>query len=211
MKDIAKLKVMAALTAASVGVLIVSNIAAVKLWDFFGIPVDGGIIIFPLSYVINNLTSELYGRKMANRIVIIGLTMNILAVLVFLLVGILPSYSGWDGQASYDAILGFTPRIVIASVLSYLVSGLINNFVFEKIRKKLGEKKMFIRFLGSSVVARIFDSLIFETIAFFGVLSVPEFLVQAGFAYIAGVVVELLLFPVSRIVAKRLKKYEIRG
>ena len=103
MKDIAKLKVMAALTAASVGVLIVSNIAAVKLWDFFGIPVDGGIIIFPLSYVINNLTSELYGRKMANRIVVIGLTMNILAVLVFLLVGILPSYSGWDGQASSDA------------------------------------------------------------------------------------------------------------
>lgn len=211
MKDTKKLKVLTLMTAISASVLIISNIAAVKLWNLFGIPVDGGLVIFPISYVIGDLIVELYGRKMANNIVYTSLGMNILAVLVFLLVGILPAYTGWDGQASYDAILGFTPRIVAGSLTAYLVSGLMNNLVFEKIKQKTGEKKIFLRFIGSSLVAKFFDSLIFETIAFFGVLSVPEFFAQAGFAYLASIVLEMLLAPISCSVAKRLKKYEIRG
>lgn len=209
MKNAEKLKVLTIFAAVSASVLIISNIAAVKLWNFFGIPVDGGIIIFPLSYIVGDLIVELYGRKMANNIIYTSLGMNILAVLVFLLVGILPAYAGWDGQSSYEMILGFTPRIIAGSLAAYLVSGLINNFVFEKIKKKFGEKKIFVRFIGSSVVAKFFDSLIFETVAFLGVLSVPEFFAQAGFAYLASIILETLLAPISCAISKRLKKYEI--
>ena len=133
-----------------------------------------------------------------------------MAVLVFLLVGALPEYPGWGGQESYNAILGFTPRIVIGSLAGYVTSGLVNNFVFAKIKKRTGEKYLFLRSLGSSMIAQVFDILLFDTIAFLGVLSFSEFCSQVAFAYGAGIVLEILLTPLTYLVVKALKKYEVR-
>ena len=198
------------LTALSASILVISNIVAVKLWDFCGIAVDGGIAIFPLSYIIGDVVMELYGKKIGDHVVFVGFLINILAVLVFLLVGALPEYPGWGGQESYNAILGFTPRIVIGSLAGYITSGLVNNFVFTKIKKRTGEKYLFVRSLGSSLIARVFDILLFDTIAFLGVLSFSEFCSQVAFAYGAGIVLEILLTPLTYLVVKVLKKYEIR-
>lgn len=210
MKDLKKIKIMLFLTALSASVLVISNIVAVKLWDFCGIAVDGGIAIFPLSYIIGDVVMELYGKKIGDHVVFIGFAINIMAVLVFLLVGALPEYPGWGGQESYNAILGFTPRIVIGSLAGYVTSGLVNNFVFSKIKKRTGEKYLFLRSLGSSMVAKVFDILLFDTIAFLGVLSFSEFCSQVAFAYGAGIVLEILLTPLTYLVVKVLRKYEIR-
>ena len=210
MKDLKKIKIMLFLTALSASILVISNIVAVKLWDFCGIAVDGGIAIFPLSYIIGDVVMELYGKKIGDHVVFVGFLINILAVLVFLLVGALPEYPGWGGQESYTAILGFTPRIVIGSLAGYITSGLVNNFVFTKIKKRTGEKYLFVRSLGSSLIARVFDILLFDTIAFLGVLSFSEFCSQVAFAYGAGIVLEILLTPLTYLVVKVLKKYEIR-
>ena len=198
------------LTALSASVLVISNIVAVKLWNFCGIAVDGGIAIFPLSYIIGDVVMELYGKKIGDHVVFVGFAINIMAVLVFLLVGALPEYPGWGGQESYNAILGFTPRIVIGSLAGYVTSGLVNNFVFAKIKKRTGEKYLFLRLLGSSMIAKVFDILLFDTIAFLGVLSFSEFCSQVAFAYGAGIVLEILLTPLTYLVVKALKKYEIR-
>ena len=210
MKDLKNIKIMLFLTALSASILVISNIVAVKLWDFCGIAVDGGIAIFPLSYIIGDVVMELYGKKIGDHVVFVGFLINILAVLVFLLVGALPEYPGWGGQESYNAILGFTPRIVIGSLAGYITSGLVNNFVFTKIKKRTGEKYLFVRSLGSSLIARVFDILLFDTIAFLGVLSFSEFCSQVAFAYGAGIVLEILLTPLTYLVVKVLKKYEIR-
>ena len=185
------------LAALSAAVLLISNLAATKLWDFFGIAVDGGIIIFPLSYIMGDVIVEIFGEKTARSMILASFATNILAVLVFMAVQALPPYPGWDGQEAFETILGFTPRIVAGSLLAYLASQLLNNFVFEKIRKKTGAKHLFIRSLGSSVFAHLVDSAIFETVAFIGVLSFNEFLAQAGFAYIAGMVLEVILTPLT--------------
>ena len=198
------------LTALSASVLVISNIVAVKLWDFCGIAVDGGIAIFPLSYIIGDVVMELYGKKIGDHVVFVGFAINIMAVLVFLLVGALPEYPGWGGQESYNAILGFTPRIVIGSLAGYVTSGLVNNFVFAKIKKRTGEKYLFLRSLGSSMIAKVFDILLFDTIAFLGVLSFSEFCSQVAFAYGAGIVLEILLTPLTYLVVKAFKKYEVR-
>lgn len=211
MKDIKKIKVLLFLTAFSAGILVISNIVAVKLWDFFGIPVDGGIAIFPLTYIIGDLVVELYGKKLANYTIYVGFFINIIAVLVFLLVGALPVYEGWGDQAAYDAILGFTPRIVAGSLIAYLVSSMVNNAMFEKIRKKTGDKKLWLRALGSSVVAKLVDNVLFKTIAFFGVLSFSEFCWQLGFAYVASLVLEIIMTPLTYLLVGKLKKYELRG
>ena len=209
MKNAKKIRVLILLATLSASILMISNIVAVKLWDFFGIAVDGGIIVFPLTYVLGDLIMELYGKKIANYIIYMSFFVNVLAVLIFAMVGLLPEYAGWGNQEAYNTILGFMPRVAMASLMAFVLSGLMNNYIFEKIKKRTGEKKLWMRFIGSSLVAKFVDSLIFETIAFLGVLSFSEFLAQAGFAYFAGVLLEIVLIPVSYFVVKKLKKYEI--
>ena len=210
MKNWEKIRILITLAVFSAGILLISNLAATKLWDFCGIAVDGGVLIFPLSYIIGDLIIELYDKKVANYIIYIGFGLNLLAVLVFWAVGVLPEYASWNGQEAYQTILGFAPRVIFGSLIAYLTSGLMNNLVFERIRARTGDAKMWVRFLGSSAVAHLFDSLIFETVAFLGVLSFEEFLVQAGFAYLAGIILEIILTPISYWVVKKLRKYEIR-
>lgn len=209
MKNLQKIRVLVAMTALSVLVLVVANIVSVKLWDFAGIAVDGGIVIFPLSYILGDLMMEIYGKKMANYVVFLSFGMDVLVTLIILVVGCLPAYPGWGGQAAYEAILGFTPRIMLGSLVAYLVSELMNNVVFEKIKRVTGEGKLWLRLLGSSAVARVADTVIFETVAFFGVLSAGEFILQAGFAYVAGFALEIILTPVTYWLVGKLKKYAI--
>lgn len=207
--DEKKVNILIFLATLSAGVLLISNLAAVKLWNFFGVAVDGGIVIFPISYILSDVVMELFGRKVARNIIWSGLLLNILAVLIFVIVGALPEFAEWGLQDSYQAILGFTPRIVAGSLLAYLVSQLTNNFLFEKIKQKTGEKYLFVRSLGSSMISRMIDLLIFEVVAFFGVLSFQDFLFQMIFAYVAGFALEALLTPITYMVVKMLKKYKI--
>lgn len=209
MRDSKNLRVLMLITALSASFLLISNIVAVKLWDFFGIAVDGGIIVFPLTYILCDLAVELYGKKIANYIIYIGFFINIIAVLTFLIVGGLPEFPGWGKQDSYEAILGFMPRVAAGSLLAYLLSGLVNNWSFIKIKQHTGESKLWMRLLGSSAIAKIVDCLVFEMVAFFGVLELTDFAKQAAFSYIAGLTLEALLTPITYLIIKRLKKYGI--
>ena len=193
------------LAAISVATLIISNLVGVKLWNFFGVAVDGGLLIFPLTYIIGDLIAELFGTKTANRLVVLGFAMDLLAVLVIFLVGLLPAYPGWTDQAAYDAILGSTPRLVAASLLAYLASGFLNNFVFDRIKRRTGKKLLALRTLGSSLVAKVADTLIFETVAFLGVLPLSDFAHQVIFAYVAAIFLETLLTPVTYLCVAKLK------
>lgn len=193
--------------ALAAGILLISNLVATKLWNFFGIAVDGGIILFPLSYILGDVIVEIFGRKTADKVVWAGFSINILAVITFIAVGKLPPYPGWDGQDAYMQILGFVPRIVAGSLIAYVASQLLNNLVFEKIRNQTGKKWLGLRAIASSMVARLVDSAIFETIAFVGVLSFGEFIGQATFAYFAGLFLEILLIPLTYLVVGGARKW----
>lgn len=194
------------MSALSVGTLLISNLVAGKLWNFFGIAVDGGVVVFPITYILGDLIVEFYGKKTAKDIVFAGFFVNILAVLVFYLVIFLPAYEGWNLQEAYVSVLGFTPRIILGSLIAYVCSNLFNNFIFMKLKEGNGlfSKNFIARALGSSTLAHIIDCAIFETIAFIGVLPFKEFVMQAVFAYIIGMGLELLLAPVETKIAKKL-------
>lgn len=191
------------LSAISCWILLNSNLAAVKIWSFFGIPVDGGIVLFPLSYIFGDIIVEFYGKELANKVVGASFLTSLGATIVFLIVDKLEPFPGWGLQEAYHSILGLAPRIMIGSIIAYLISGLLNNYVFENMRKKTG---YLARALTSSVVARFVDNLIFETIAFLGILSFKDFLAQAAFAYAAGMMLETLMAflttPVVRIIRR---------
>jgi hypothetical protein len=181
----------------SVALLIISNITATKLVDFWGVMIDGGIVSFPLAFVLADVVMEIYGAKKARYIVYTSFMMNALAVLLIWLVGMLPAGGGWVNQDAYSTILGFFPRVVLGSLVAYLLSKLVNIAVFAKIRAVTGKKWLWMRTLGSSVVANIVNSLVFCGIVFAGVVSPIEWWQMVGLSCGLMMLAEIALTPVT--------------
>lgn len=192
------------LASISSAVLIISNLAAGKLWNLYGIAVDGGIIIFPLTYIIGDLIVALYGEKKANLVVFVSMCLGgLMALTMFVVTHFLPAFPGWEDQAAFEAVFGAVGRITIGSLVGYLLSNLLNNHVFVKLNGGFIGKA-----LGSSAVSRLLDNLTFETIAFLGVLPFSEFLKQMAFAYLAGMALETILSPLSKLIYTILKNFQ---
>ncbi len=204
-----KVRLLIYFSALSAGTLLISNLCAVKLWDFFGIAVDGGIVLFPLSYILGDLCVEMFGRKTSRTILLSSFVINLIAVAAFNIAIALPPFPGWEMQAAFASVLGFSLRIVGGSLCGYLLSGLLNNVLFVKMKESNGwlSKSFIGRALCSSVFAHIIDTAVFETIAFLGVLPFSDFLAQAVFAYVAGMGLELILSPIEILIQRRLVKY----
>lgn len=192
----------------SVVLLIISNIAATKLWDFFGIAMlDGGILTFPLAFVLSDVILEIWGKKRAEYVIWCGFLMNLLVVGFLAIVQILPAGEGWANQAAYEAILGFLPRVVLGSLVSYLVAQLLNVLVFMKIREKTGQKMLWLRSLGSSVVANLANSLVFCGIVFGGTISAGEWWAMVGTSCLIMIIGEIVLTPVNYFAVSKMRKF----
>ena len=131
------------------------------------------------------MLSEVYGFRAARKAVITGFAMQILASAVFYLVQISPAGPGYEHQEAFQAVIGFYPRIVLASLAGYVVGQLLNSFVLVRIKRRMGEKHLWVRLLTSTGVGEAADTVIFCTVAFLGVIPGTEFLnyVLFGFVY----------------------------
>jgi uncharacterized integral membrane protein (TIGR00697 family) len=191
-----------------VGLLLISNIGAVKLIEFGPIITDGGVFLFPLVYIAGDILSEVYGFKAARKAIFIGFAMSILAALTFWLVQISPPAEAWGNQEAFESVLGFVPRIVLASVAGFLVGQLLNAWVLVKIKERTQEKALWLRLLGSTAVGEFADTIVFCTIAFYGVITGEEFLIYVAFGFAYKTLVEIVLLPVSYAVIGWVKRHE---
>ncbi|MFM1966982.1 MAG: hypothetical protein RL134_2707 [Actinomycetota bacterium] len=191
-----------------VGLLLISNIGAVKLIEFGPIITDGGAFLFPLVYIAGDILSEVYGFTAARKAIFIGFAMSILAALTFWLVQISPPADAWGNQEAFESVLGFVPRIVLASVAGYLVGQLLNAWVLVKIKERTQEKALWLRLLGSTAVGELADTIVFCTIAFYGVITGEEFLIYVAFGFAYKTLVEVVLLPVSYAVIGWVKRRE---
>ena len=202
-----------ALVAIFVGLLLISNIGAVKLIEFGPIITDGGAFLFPLVYIVGDVLAEVYGWKAARRAILLGFAMSILAAITFYLVQISPPAQAWENQGAFEAVLGFVPRIVAASVLGFLVGQLLNAYVLVWIKKRTREGKLWARLLGSTVVGELADTVVFCTVAFYGVITGGDFLTYVLFGFLYKTAVEVILLPVTyRVIAfvkRREPSYEL--
>lgn len=184
--------------------MITANLSATKIWSLGGIPVDGGILLFPLSYVLGDLLVEIYGKRIADSVAWASCGVGLLAAAFIALARMLPDYPGAD-NGGFLTISGVVGRIFLASIVGFLASQLCNNYVFERVRRKQRNGAFWKRALFSSVLAHIPDILLFEPIAFFGKLSFMEFVEQAVFAYVAAIVIEgILLLLVTKRLARQM-------
>lgn len=197
---------------AFVSFLILSNIAATKLIAFstpwFYLVFDGGAILFPCTYILSDVLSEIYGFRRAKRVIIMGFVMSLMASLVFFLVQIAPIGPGYENQEAFEAVLGFVPRIVAASIGGYIFGQLLNSYVLVAMKRRLGESNLWVRLIGSTLVGEFADTLIFCTIAFYGVITGAEFMnyLITGYVYKCGV--EVVLLPITYRVIAWIKKHE---
>ena len=188
--------------------LLISNIAAVKLIAIGPVITDGGALLFPLTYILGDVLSEVYGWKAARRAIYLGFALSATAALTFWLVQAAPPAEGWPNQASFEAILGFVPRIVAASLAGFLAGQLLNAYVLVKIKARTDERHLWVRLLGSTAVGELADTVVFCTIAFYGVITGGEFLNYVITGYIYKCLVEVLLLPVTYRVIAAVKSAE---
>lgn len=191
-----------------VGLLLISNIGATKLIEFGPVITDGGAFLFPLVYITGDILSEVYGFKAARKAIFVGFAMAILAALTFWVVQISPAAASWPNQEAFESVLGFVPRIVLASICGYLVGQLLNAYVLVRIKERTNEGSLWLRLLGSTAIGEAADTVVFCTIAFYGVITGGEFLNYVIVGYVYKVLVEVVLLPVTYRVIAAIKKSE---
>jgi uncharacterized integral membrane protein (TIGR00697 family) len=197
-----------ALVAVFVGLLIISNIGATKLIAFGPLITDGGVFLFPLVYIVGDIVSEVYGFKAARKAIMLGFGMSVLAALTFFLVQVSPPAEGWPNQEAFEAVLGFVPRIVAASVAGFLVGQLLNAYVLVRIKERTHEGSLWLRLIGSTAVGEFADTVVFCTIAFYGVITGAEFLNYVIVGYLYKTLIEIILLPVTYRCVAAVKKAE---
>src|SRR5215470_7515965 len=188
--------------------LITANIIAVKLISPFGFLVPAAIIVFPLSYLFGDVLTEVYGYGAARRVIWLGFACNLLAVIAFYLGGLIPAAPIWHQQAAYDTILGFTPRLLLASFTAYLVGEFVNSFVLAKLKIATKGRWLWTRTIGSTLLGEGFDTIIFVTIAFWGTIPPQLILTAILTQWIFKVVYEVVATPLTYVVVRFLKRQE---
>ncbi len=190
------------------GLLVISNVATTKLIEMGPLITDGGLILYPLVYVIGDLLSEVYGLGAAKRAIYLGFTLAALAALTFWIVGLTPPAPGYDNQAAFAAVLGFVPRIVLASLCGFLVGQLLNAVVLVKLKQRTAEKKLWLRLVSSTAVGELADTVVFCTIAFYGVITGVEFLNYVVAGYLLKCAIEIICLPITYRVIAWMKGHE---
>lgn len=194
------------LVAVFIGALIGANITAVKLLSVAGFLVPAAIVIFPLSYILGDVLTEVYGYAQARRVIWLGFLANLIVVAAVWLAQELPGAPIWDAQKAYERILGLAPRILVASFLAYLVGEFANAVVLAKMKIATRGRWLWARTIGSTLVGQGLDSLIFITLAFAGTLPTRVLVVAIVAQWLIKSAYEALATPLTYLVVNFLKR-----
>lgn len=191
-----------------VAVLLISNVASSKILRLGPFTFDGGTILFPVSYIFGDILTEVYGYARSRRVIWTGFVCTGLMALVFAIVGALPAAPGWDAQEAYMAILGITPRIVLASLIAFFSGEFSNSYILAKMKIWTQGRWLWTRTIASTIVGEGVDSLLFVLIAFYGALPLPLLGSVIVSNYVFKVGVEVLATPVTYAITGFLKRAE---
>jgi len=196
-------------TAMFVTLYLVSNIMAVKvigLWGLFYF--DAGTITFPFAYMLGDVLTEIWGFKMAKRVIWTTFFCNLVMVICTQVGVWLPSPEHLaDTEAAYNHLFNYVPRIVIASLAGFLLGELSNAWVMDKMKQKMKGRKLWVRTIGSSMVGYVFDTLPFVLIAFLDVVTTKELLLMMAFQYFSKLIIEATMgTPMAYAVVRMLRR-----
>ena len=188
--------------------LITSNIIIAKQISIGGIVLPAAIIIFPLSYIIGDVLTEVYGYRQARRVIWLGFLCNLIAVLAIWIGKILPPAPVFEAQNDYERILGSTPRFLLASFVAYLAGEFTNSVVLSKMKLMTKGRWLWSRTIGSTLVGQGVDTVAVLTIAFVGVLPFSVLGIMMFFHWLVKCVYEAVATPLTYVVVGYLKRKE---
>ena len=199
------------LAAISCTVWVISNIAAIKPLQIPGlrfITMDGGNLLFPISYILGDVLVEVYGYAQARRVIWLGVALNIFAAGTFALVSALPPAGGWDMQSSFAIILQQTPRVVFGSLIAFWCGSFLNAWIMARMKVWQRGQRLWMRTIGSTIVGEAADSLLFTTIAFLGIWPHHMVIQVILWNFVFKTAYEVAATPLTYFIINRLKRTE---
>ena len=187
--------------------LIASNLFETKLFMAGPVALTGGVIIFPVSYIINDCLVEVWGYRKARLVIWTGFAMNFFVVAMAQIVRLLPAAPFWDGGPHFDYIFAMAPRVTLASLLAFLSGSTVNAWIMSRMKVASKGKRFSVREIVSSIGGETVDSIIFFPIAFWGI-GITEMLTLMATQIVLKTLYEVIILPVTNIVVKKVKEYE---
>ena len=188
--------------------LIAANLLETKVSQIGSLTVTAGLLVFPISYIINDCIAEVWGFKKARLIIWSGFAMNFFVVSLGLIAVAIPAAPFWEGEEHFDFVFGMAPRIVAASLMAFLVGSFLNAYVMSKMKIASQGKNFSARAIWSTVVGETADSLIFFPVAFGGIIAWKELLIMMGIQIVLKSMYEVMILPVTIRVVKAIKKID---
>ena len=188
--------------------LIAANLLETKVIQVGSLTVTAGLLVFPISYIINDYIAEVWGFKKARLIIWSGFAMNFFVVALGLIAVAIPAAPFWEGEEHFDFVFGMAPRIVAASLMAFLVGSFLNAYVMSKMKVASQGRNFSARAIWSTVVGETADSLIFFPVAFGGVIAWKELLIMMGIQIVLKSLYEVMILPVTIRVVKAIKKID---
>ena len=188
--------------------LITANLLETKVIQLGPLTVTAGLIVFPISYIINDCMTEVWGYRKARLIIWSGFAMNFLVVGLGLIAVAIPAAPFWNGEAHFNFVFGLAPRIAAASMLAFLVGSFLNAYVMSKMKLSNGGKHFSLRAIWSTVIGETGDSLIFFPIAFGGLIAIPDLMKMMALQIALKTLYEIIVLPITIKVVKRIKVVE---
>ena len=188
--------------------LIAANLLETKVIQVGSLTVTAGLLVFPISYIINDCIAEVWGFKKARLIIWSGFAMNFFVVALGLIAVAIPAAPFWEGEEHFDFVFGMAPRIVAASLMAFLVGSFLNAYVMSKMKIASQGRNFSARAIWSTVVGETADSLIFFPVAFGGVIAWKELLIMMGIQIVLKSLYEVMILPVTIRVVKAIKKID---
>jgi uncharacterized integral membrane protein (TIGR00697 family) len=188
--------------------LIAANLLETKVIQVGSLTVTAGLLVFPISYIINDCIAEVWGFKKARLIIWSGFAMNFFVVALGLIAVAIPAAPFWEGEEHFNFVFGMAPRIVAASLMAFLVGSFLNAYVMSKMKVASQGRNFSARAIWSTVVGETADSLIFFPAAFGGVIAWKELLIMMGIQIVLKSMYEVIILPVTIRVVKAIKKID---
>ena len=188
--------------------LIAATLLETKVLQVGSLTVTAGLLVFPISYIITDCIAEVWGFKKARLIIWSGFAMNFFVVALGLIAVAIPAAPFWEGEEHFDFVFGMAPRIVVASLMAFLVGSFLNAYVMSKMKVASQGRNFSARAIWSTVVGETADSLIFFPVAFGGIIAWKELLIMMGIQIVLKSMYEVMILPVTIRVVKAIKKVD---
>lgn len=188
--------------------LITANILETKQIQVLGISLTGGLIVFPVSYIINDCVCEVWGYSKARMLIWTGFAMNFFFVAIGALCDVIPGAPYWDNEDGFHAIFGLAPRITAASFIAFVFGSFINAYVMSRMKISSQGRHFSLRAIVSTIAGESVDSLIFFPLALGGVVPTPDLIMLMLWQVVLKTAYEVVALPLTIRVVKAIKKYE---